>query len=845
MDDKQIKKQLIKEASKNPEKYYPTSTLKAEGFSRGRCSKCSTYYWSSIKRKTCGETECIGGYDFFNKKLKRKPADFVGIWKEFSHFFKNRGYSPIGRYPVVSKWHPDLYFNIASIVNFQPFVVTGEVEPPANPLVIPQNCLRFNDIDNVGITGRHYSSFTMIGQHAFFPTKKFKQDKYFKDLLDWHIEGLGIPKSELVLHEDAWVGGGNFGPSIEFFYGGVELSNQVYHLYQQTRTGKTELKLKVLDMGAGQERYSWITNSKKSCYEVNMPTVCKYLYSKTKVKPDGKMLTKFFPYSGMLNTDEIDDPEKVWSSIARKIGVRKNELKEHVLPLAALYSIADHTRTLLYAIGDGALPSNTSGGYNLRVLYRRCLDFIEKYNWKVDLKELIKLHAEYLKPVYPELSKNVKDVNRVLDVEFGKYQTAKQNIKNFIKSLSGQKIGEKKLLELYDSKGITPQFLVSEGKKYGVQVTIPNDFYTKVAARHDKHKQLEAREEKEVKGVAITQPLYYADERAVEFTAKVLKIIDDRYVILNETLFYSTAGGQAHDIGVLNGSSVVDVQKRGKHIVHEVEDIDFREGETVVGRIDWDRRWKLMQHHTGTHVVGGSARKVLGNHIWQTGSDVKPEKARLDITHYESLTRKDLNKIEKVANEVIKKRLTVEKNLMLKDAAEKKYGFVLYQGGFIPGSEIRVVNIKGFDVQACGGTHLNNTSEIGLIKILGSKRIQDGAIRLEYVCGDAAKKYVKERKQIFKDSLAAFGAKGREEKKLDEAAAIFSVKVGDLPRTIQRFLKETRKQQHLLGFTKKKEDQFFNSLKVSAGTDLEKACSKLFETWKLQRREVKKKGRSQ
>ncbi len=840
MSDKKLKAQLRIKASKHPEKYFPVEALKNEGFSRYRCRKCSGYFWSTVSRRVCGETECVGGYSFFGRNPAKKSLDFVGVWRDFSQFFNKRGYTPIKRYPVVTRWRDDMYFNIASIANFQPYVVTGLVDPPANPLVVPQVCLRFNDLDNVGITGRHNTSFTMIGQHAFESTEKFDQSQYFLDLLYWFTKSLGIKKSDLQLHEDAWAGGGSFGPSIEFFSRGLELANQVYHLYHQTPRGPKELRLKVLDMGLGQERPAWYTNGKVSSFDANMPTVTKYLYKKTGVKPKDKILSKFFPLSGMLNIDEIDDPEKVWSSIARKIGVSKKELKEHVLPLAALYSIADHTRTLLYAISDGALPSNTGGGHNLRILLRRSIDFTEKYGWDINLKDVIKLHAKYLKPIYPELSKNLKDVNKIIDVEIEKYKMTKQNIGNVLKSLGGKKIGEKKLIELYDSKGLSPDLLKREAKKYGIKVNVPANFYAKVAERHDKRKEL-TKEEKEVPNVAITQPLYYSDERAVEFTAKILKILDKRYVILNETLFYSTGGGQAHDIGTINGAKVVDVQKWGKHIIHEVEDINFKERDVAIGRIDWDRRWNLMRHHTGTHVVGGATRRVLGNHIWQAGSDVKPEKARLDVTHYKSLTKKDLRKIEKVANDAIKRKLPVIKELMLKGPAEKKFGFSLYQGGFIPGAELRVINIKGFDVQACGGTHLNNTSEIGLIKITGAKRIQDGVIRIEYVCGDAAKEYLKERVLIYRDSLAAFKARGTvREENLEDAAEVFSVQIKDLPRTIQRFVGDVRKQQQLLGYSKSKVDSYFSNLGKMASLNLVRACSKLFKTWKTQRRMVKK-----
>src|SRR3989344_6702653 len=232
--DKEVKKEFRKEASKNPEKYYAVSVLKKEGYLRSDCGKCGKFYWSVNKRETCDDPSCSGGFRFFGERLTNKEYDYIGLWKHFAHFFKERGYTPIKRYPVVAGWRNDTDFVQASIYDFQPYVVTGEVDPPANPLVVPQPVLRFNDIDNVGITGSHYCCFTMIGQHAFMKPKDWNQAKYFQDIHKWLKEGLGLPNEEITFHEDAWAGGGNYGPCMEYFSRGLELGNQVYMMYEQT-----------------------------------------------------------------------------------------------------------------------------------------------------------------------------------------------------------------------------------------------------------------------------------------------------------------------------------------------------------------------------------------------------------------------------------------------------------------------------------------------------------------------------------------------------------------------------------------------------------------------------------
>ena len=195
-----------------------------------------------------------------------------------------------------------------------------------------------------------------------------------------------------------------------------------------------------------------------------------------------------------------------------------------------------------------------------------------------------------------------------------------------------------------------------------------------------------------------------------------------------------------HDIGSLNKCKVLDVFKQGSVIIHVLEEVDFKEHQTIHGRIDFDRRIQLAQHHTGTHILNGACRKILGNHIWQAGASKTLEKARLDITHYENLTEEQIQDIEKLANRIIKENLPVYKSFMKRNVAEAKYGFRLYQGGAVPGKDLRVVEILGFDVEACGGTHLDITGDVGQIKILKTSKIQDGVVRIEFTAGTAAEK---------------------------------------------------------------------------------------------------------
>lgn len=762
LTDKQVKKQFKLEAGKNPDKYYATSVLKEEGFIRKKC-KCGTFFWTvDTDRAFCGDPGCSGGFKFFEKSPAKKDLDYIGVWKEFAKLFKKLGYTPIPRYPVVARWRDDEYWVGASIYDFQPYVVSGEVKPPANPLVVPQFCLRFNDIDNVGITGAHYTGFVMIGQHAFMPPEKWDQAKYFRDIHSWLKRGLGLPNKEIVFHEDAWAGGGNFGPCMEYFSRGLELGNQVYMMFEKTPSGSKELNLKVLDMGMGHERNAWFSKATSTSYETTFPDVVKKLYKITGIKVDSGLLRKFLPYSSYLNIDEVENIDKVWNDVAKKLEIETNELKEKILPLAALYSIAEHSRSALFALNDGALPSNVGGGYNLRVILRRAFSFIDQYGWKISIPDVCRLHASYLKQLFPELTENLGTVEKILDVEKAKYEATKQKSSQIVSQIVKKEITEKKLLELYDSMGIPPDIIQREALHYNKKVKVPEDFYAKVAALHEKTEQEHATvkaEKLDLAGLPDTEALYFDDYKRDSFDAKVLKIIDNN-VVLDRTLFYPTSGGQIHDTGTINNEKVAEVFKQGSIIVHVLDKKpSFKEGDSINGTIDSKRRTQLAQHHTATHIVNAAARKVLGPHINQAGAKKTMEKSHLDVTHYQSILDEELKKIEEEANKIVKKNIPVNSLFLSRDDAEKKYGMSIYQGGAVPGKMIRIIDIKGIDIEACGGTHLHTTAEAGTIKIEKSTKIQDGICRITFTAGSAAATSSKKDESIIKETASLLGVK--------------------------------------------------------------------------------------
>ncbi|MBI4918859.1 alanine--tRNA ligase [archaeon] len=744
MSDDDVKKEFKKKAQASPEKFYPVKTLTELGFKRKLC-KCGQYFWTTKNALHCGEPACSGGLSFINNTPAKNKLSYVQVWKEFSSIHKKLGYTPIKRYPVVARWNPTVDFTIASIAAFQPFVVSGEVEPPANPLVIPQFCLRFGDIDNVGVTG-HFCGFVMMGQHAFVSPEKYDINKYLKDHLTWLNQGMGLSNDDLTIHEDAWAGGGNYGPCVEFFSRGLEVSNQVYMQYE---VPNKELKIKVLDMGQGHERAAWFTQAKPSIYECVFPKTLEKLRNATKEAYDEEFMNKFVPLSSYLKVEEGVDLEKEYKDVAKKLGMNLEEFRAKVQKIAALYAVAEHSRVLLIALRDGALPSNVGGMYNLRVILRRALSFIDKYKWNIDLCDVVEWHSEELKELFPELSENLDTTRKILEVEKLKYEQNKEKTAKLIEKYAGKELTNDQLIELYDSHGVDPRDL---------NVKVPENFYALIAQKHEQKEQAtqtERNEKIDFPQLPATKALYFEDWKKIECKSKVLSVIDNN-VVLDQTVFYPVSGGQMQDQGTINHLKVLDVFKQGTLIIHKVEG-DIKKDQEVTCKVDLERRKQLTQHHTSTHIVNAAARTVLGPHINQASAKKDVDKAYLDVTHYQAITDDELKQIEQEANKLVNKKIEVIKTFMPRNEAEKTHGVRIYQGGVAPGKTLRIVDIKGVEAEACGGTHLNNTSEAELIKLVKTTKVKDGVVRIFFLAGNAAKKLVQEKENLEKELSSETG----------------------------------------------------------------------------------------
>ena len=746
---------LKKKFAAENKKYYEVELFRQEGFERKVCVQCGKGFWSAGNTTSCGDSSHTK-YSFFREEPRKES--YANFWKKFEEFWKKRGHESVPRYPVLSRWRDDLYFTIASIVDFQRLEGGKTVfEYPANPLVVPQMCLRFNDIANVGVTGRHFSCFMMAGQHAFNCEKEaYWKDECIQYNYEFLREVLEIPKEEITYGEDVWSipDFSSFGPCIESFARGSELVNSVFTEFR--RVGETDnfepLEMKVIDVGWGFERLLWYYNGNHSAYDAVFPSVLSFMKSKSSFEVDEALVKKYSELAAGLDVEATINMRQEREKIARQLGISYEEMMKKIAPMQALYAIADHARALLFALCDGALPSNAAGGYNLRVLARRAFTFIGENEFDFSLDEIMELHAKELKPLFPELQESLEDAKKILWEEKRKHKESFAKASRAASTVlsKGPVVTAEKMAELYESNGVTPEILEEVARKENKRVEVPSDFYKILTERHVMEKK--AKQANEFEEMPNTRALYYEQPLLQEANAKVLAV-NGKKVVLDETVFYPEGGGQQEDRGTIAGITVVDVKKVEGVITHLLEQApSFKVGDTVRLVVEWKRREAIVRHHSATHILIASSRKVLGRSVWQCGSDKDEDEAHVDITHYKKLSQEEVNAIEKVANETVLSALPIKISWMDRGEAEKKHGFRLYQGGGAIGKTIRVVEIVGFDVQACGGIHLQNTLQAGCVKIIGVENIADGVVRLRFKAGLKAIEWMEGREAIVEEA---------------------------------------------------------------------------------------------
>ncbi len=825
-----------------PESEYHVPFFDETGYIRKQCPHCGEYYWTlNPDQTTCGESTLQGcaTLTFINNPPMRKKYSLAEMREAFLSFFEKNGHERIKPYPVVSRWRDDLYFTSASIVDFQPYVTNGIVPPPANPLVVSQPCIRFVDVDNVGPTfGRHITIFEMGGHHAFnYPDREiYWKDGTVRYQHEFLTKDLGIKPNEIVYKEDFWSGGGNAGPDLETIVRGLEIDTLVFMKFKVTDNDLVELPIRTVDTGYGMERYTWLSQGTLSCFHaVYSPILDEIMKSAGMTNSDDKLLTKVAEQSGLMILEKTADRSQSREKVAKNIGIDVDTLTKIMVPIENVFAVADHTKCLAFMLAEGVVPSNARAGYLTRLILRRTYRLLRSLGIEERLLDIVDKQVAFWSGDFPHLKDMRDEILTMLKVEREKYtetlrrgsQLAKR-VAAELKTKGIEQMPEETLVQLYDSHGLPPEVVAESVSDEDIEVKVPEDFYAKVAEQHLQEPPKVQEEpikglETSLLGLPPTRTLYYEDPYIQEFKAKVLRVINGKYVVLDQTAFYPEGGGQPADHGAIEShegnAQVIDAQKVSNAIVHVLKGQVPKEGDEVTGRIDWNRRVSLMRHHTATHVIMGAARRVLGQHVWQSGAQKEVESSRLDISHYQRLTTNEIHEIERLANQAVMRLIPVETSVKPRTEAEKQHGFRLYQGGAVPGKDIRVVKTGDWEVQACGGTHVKNTGEIGLIKILRTERIQDGVERIIFSAGTQALKTIQ-----------------KDEKLLTAISEKLNVQSEKLESTVERLLEEwkeaRRERERLLKELVEKESKMLTegkeTMKVKRIADV-KFATRMFE----------------
>ena len=719
----------------------------------------------------------------------------------FLGFFEKHGHTRVKPYPVVARWRSDIYLTHASIIDFQPYVTDGISPPPANPLVISQPSIRLTDIPNTGPTfGRHLTIFEMGGAHAFnYPDKEvYWKDQTVRYHHQFATEALGIPSEEVIYKEGVWIGGGNAGPDVECIVRGLEVGTLVFMQYKVVGDEFVELPIRTVDTGYGIDRFAWISQGVASCFQAIYGSMLDKVYGLAGIgRIDNELLAKVAKFSGLVNVDKTANRMVLRKRVSQLTGIDLATLEKELIPVENAWALTDHTKTLCFMLSEGVVPSNIQEGYLARLLFRRAYRLMRGLNMNPEsLYEIVDMQVAHWGRDFPHIKQMRDEIVEMLRVEQEKFEETLKRGEGMVKRLAAElraknicRISNDALSELYDSHGLPPEIVKQAAEAEGITVEVPENFYSLVANRHmvankptEEESVAENMLEMAVKELSPTELLFYGEPYTREWDAKVLKVVSPQHVVLDRTCFYPEGGGQPADHGYFAygggvQAEVVEVIKIGRIVVHKVitENALPETGSTIKGILDWERRYSLMKAHTGTHLINGAARRVLGEHVWQSGTQKGVETTRLDISHYKKLTPEEVHRIEVLANEAVLANMKVETTWLPRNEAEARYGFRLYQGGAVPGKEIRVVKTGTWDVEACAGTHLKTTGEIGYVKILHTERVQDGVERLVYAVGIAAVKAVQKQETL-----------------LQRVAATLNAPFDKLDKTVERVVKELK-----------------------------------------------------
>lgn len=769
------------------------------------------------------------------------------IRSTFLDYFRKNGHEAVASSPLVPRNDPTLMFTNAGMVQFKN-VFTGLETRPYNRAATAQKCVRaggkHNDLDNVGYTARHHTFFEMLGNFSFgdyfkeeaitfawnLLTKEFGLNKdkllvtvYHTDdnAADYWKKIAGLSDDRIIriaTNDNFWAMGdtGPCGPCSEIFYdhgdniwGGppgsadedgdrfIEIWNLVFMQFEQiSKEERIELPRPSIDTGMGLERIAAVLQGVHDNYDIDL-------------------------FKALIRASE------------EATGVKAEGAHR-----ASHRVIADHLRSASFLIADGVLPSNEGRGYVLRRIMRRAMRHAQLLGSRDPLMwRLLPTLVREMGQAYPELVRAEALISETLKLEETRFRKTLERglglLSDATENMSeGQSLDGETAFKLYDTYGFPLDLTQDALRQRGI--TVDTDGFSTAMERQ----KAEARANWSGSGDAATERVWYSVRDKVgvtEFlgydtekaegvvTALVREgaVIDKAVkgetvsIIVNQTPFYAESGGQQGDTGFVYGEGFVieitDTLKKADGVfIHQavVNEGEVKTGDAVELVVDAARRTRIRSNHSATHLLHEALRETLGNHVAQKGSLVAPERLRFDFSHPKPISDEELRKVENLANEIILQNSTVSTRLMAVDDAIEAGAMALFGEKY--GDEVRVVSMgtatqgekagKVYSLELCGGTHVRQTGDIGLVRIVSEGAVAAGVRRMEALTGEAARLYLEEQDERVKAIAGAL--KTTPSEALDRVTALI-----DERRKLERELTEARKKLALSGGASKGDNE--------------------------------------
>ncbi|UDI78117.1 alanine--tRNA ligase [Staphylococcus taiwanensis] len=707
------------------------------------------------------------------------------IRQKYIDFFVEKGHMVEPSAPLVPIDDDSLLWINSGVATLKKYF-DGRETPRKPRIVNSQKAIRTNDIENVGFTARHHTFFEMLGNFSIgdyfkkeaihFAWEFLTSEKWMgmeperlyvtihpEDTEAYRIwnEEIGLEESRIIRIEgNFWdIGEGPSGPNTEIFYdrgdeygqddpaeemypGGeneryLEVWNLVFSEFNHNKDNTyTPLPNKNIDTGMGLERMASVSQNVRTNYETDL----------------------FMP---IINEVEAVSGKKYLENDTQDI---------------AFKVIADHIRTIAFAIADGALPANEGRGYVLRRLLRRAVRFSQT----LDINEpfmykLVDIVAEIMEPYYPNVKEKADFIKRVIKSEEERFhETLQEGLRILNDLISKAKSSTKEIngsdaFKLYDTYGFPIELTEELASQEGISVdmaTFEKEMeQQRTRAREARQSSQSMQIQSEVLKNITTQSKFVGYE-TTDYQTTLTDLIfngeavesaeagETIYFILKETPFYAVSGGQVADKGTVgNEQFEIEVQEvtkapNGQNLHQGV--IQFGQvtvNSEVDASVNRDERKDIQKNHSATHLLHAALKEVLGEHVNQAGSLVESERLRFDFSHFGPMTQEEIDRVERRVNEEIWRGITVHIQEMPIDEAKKMGAMALFGEKY--GDVVRVVNMAPFSIELCGGIHVDNTAEIGLFKIVSESGTGAGVRRIEALTGKAAFLYLEEIQNKF------------------------------------------------------------------------------------------------